>query len=78
MGNIIKIEAEFTLHVDIECPYCEHDFNLFDCSEMTDDGMIYNKLMPDDDHWSDAGKNFNKKVDCPDCKKEILISNISY
>lgn len=78
MAKIIKITAQFTLHVDIECPYCEHDFNLFDMSELTDEGKIHDILMPHQKPWMDAGKNFDEEINCPECKKSILITDIHY
>lgn len=77
MSEIKSITAEFTLHVDAECPYCEHDFNLFDVDKLNNGHQLI-KLLTPDGHWSDAGKNYNREVICPECKKVILITDIYY
>ena len=81
-----KISPVLDISVDVECPHCEHFFDLFDCYELKDDGWLYDLLMPKDSHWSDACKDFSKEhLDtfgepflCPKCDKEIDIGWVQW
>lgn len=64
----------------VECPECQHDFDLFD----TDD--CYETANSDDGQpiawrifqtWND-NKNPEEEITCPVCDKKILINKVEY
>ncbi len=70
-------EANGTLNIsaDIECPYCEHYFDLFDIEHLRDDGLIYGELFGGDQLGT---KDFDSTVECPKCENELKIKEIEY
>jgi C4-type Zn-finger protein len=68
--------AEIHLSMNVECPHCEDDINLLELTELTDDGWIYNKTMPDDRTW--GCEDFRYKLQCPSCKENFMIKDVIY
>lgn len=75
----LKIEVKF------ECPHCKEYIDLLQ-SPFTDDGWIYDLVMPNDRPWSGACQDFSKeyentfgeKFECPECGKHVDIGKIEY
>ncbi len=70
-------KSELNISVDVECPYCEHSHDLLQLSEFTDDGMIYDHVMPNDSPWS-CTEPLNREFDCEECNETFLIGKIDY
>ena len=71
-----KTTADINLSIDCSCPYCDNLFDLLDCNEMTDDGLLYKKAMNDKKGWGCA--DFNEEVMCPECHNEFIVEQINY
>ena len=73
-----KADAQISISIDVECPYCEEYFNLLTTSEDTwlyEEGYIYTKSFG---YGQWGCNNFNEKVTCPDCKEQFTVENINY
>ena len=77
------INPMLTIEIMIECPHCEHYFNLIDCDGLSDDAWIY-EILFSDDGWGckDFSKihldSFDEEFKCPKCDRVILIGDIEY
>ena len=61
------VEATLIIRVDVECPKCEHDFDLTETSA-NDDGYIYKQLLPDDRWEIEEPERLEcDNVTCPEC-----------
>ena len=64
------VTASPSLEILIECPHCEHTYDILD----EDEG--YEIL-----NWCDflnSGSHYDYAVLCPECEKEFLIEEIQY
>lgn len=75
MSKSISPRLEISLYV--ECPHCDHDIDLFDDENLTDEGWLYSKALPDG-HWSQEHPKFELNYTCPQCEKEIQLKGIEY
>lgn len=74
------------ISIDVICEHCNEMINLLNCDGLTDDGWIYDLVMPKNDHWSGACMDFTKAhieafgepFYCPKCDKELDIGEICY
>ncbi len=67
---MLQRPAILSASLDITCPHCEHDFDIFDSDEGTDlvTAIFNNK-------WDDAE---GQPVQCPQCEKEFNIEEIQF
>jgi predicted RNA-binding Zn-ribbon protein involved in translation (DUF1610 family) len=80
-----KTRCYLNITAEYECPHCEKSLDLFE-TDLTDDGWLYQLLMPDDNHWSGACKDFSKEhidnfgedFSCPECGEIIDIGEVTY
>lgn len=73
----MKTEGQLNISINIECPHCEEDIDLLDDTmfpHLNEEGFLYVNVLGDS--W--GCKDLNKKISCPDCKKEILIGEIHW
>ncbi len=67
---MLQRPAILTASLDITCPHCEHDFDIFDNEDYPEMMIaIFNNK------WDDAE---GQPVECPQCKKEFNIEDIQF
>lgn len=62
--------AHVNLEANIECPYCEHYYDLLDVEESGD--LFWNE--GDFNSWT----NFEYETTCPECNKEFMVDEVSF
>ena len=74
-----------SLELNVECPNpdCGEYFDLFKNQELTDDGMLYGLVVPNNRPWgcSDFGKELDCagiEIHCPKCKTKIEIESVEW
>ena len=80
-----KTRCFLKIRVEYECPHCNEYVDLLQ-SPFTDDGWIYDLVMPKDKCWSDACEDFSKEYresfgeefKCPECGGLVDIGEIEY
>ena len=74
-----RVTGEFCLVLNVCCPYCESDSNLFSTfgenNNLLDDGWLYQEIL-DGDNFGTTHKEF--KATCDECKKQIIIEEVVY
>ena len=65
MNEIIVAEATWDICLNVTCPWCEHYFDLTGYHTMAD-------LPP----CGQATKDCNIVVDCPECSREFVITEV--
>ena len=72
------IEASLSIELNVECPHCQHYFDLIAETSLNDDGYLLEQACPSNEHWSDAHERFKETVECPSCANNIQIDNIAW
>ncbi|KZX78267.1 hypothetical protein A3715_31740 [Oleiphilus sp. HI0009] len=71
----MSVKATLVMELNVECPECEHDFNLFDSSQ-NDEGQLYNQVLPDD-RWSiPADYRLDTYTHCPECSIKFEVKGV--
>ena len=65
-----ETSGNMTIQLLIECPYCDCENDLFEDSNLTDDGTIYEELLSDD-NFGRTSKNL--ETACVECKEEFSV-----
>lgn len=68
-----KIDANISISILVECPYCENVIDLMNDQHLQDDGYIYNQLLNNEGFGKE---NWNEQIECNECGKEFIIENV--
>ena len=73
------VEARLDIELFVECPHCENYFDLFEykMGRLNEEGGLIMAACPNG-IWNDEHDKFEKKIDCPECNKEIHIKGIAW
>lgn len=82
----MSVTGRLNIEINVWCPECNKLIDLLRVDGLTDDGWIYDLVMPRDSHWYNACKDFSKAYlesfgedfKCPHCRKVIYIGVILY
>lgn len=70
-----KIKATLVMELNVECPCCDHSFDLFKTSS-NDEGYLYHQVI-DDDRWRiDADERLETDAHCPECSAEFEVKGV--
>ena len=80
------VTGRLNISIDVWCPECGELIDLISADGLSDDGWIYELVMPKNEPWSGACKDFSKEhlesfgeeFRCPHCDKVIYIGKIIY
>ena len=75
---IVTTKATLSITIDVECPECEHDFDLISDTHLNDEGWLMDKVMPEGKTWSENHEHFRCYAICPECSSEFEINGIVY
>ena len=72
-----KINCQLNITALVSCPHdgCDCIFDLFDIQGLTEDGYLFNELLSDNGFGK---KSFGEIVQCPECKQQITIGDVSW
>lgn len=69
------IMATLVMELNVECPECEHCFDLFK-SAYNDEGQLYRQVL-NDDRWEIAAKDrLETNAHCPECSTEFEVKGV--
>ena len=73
------VAATLAIQLTIECPHCEDYIDLMgdNIENLNDEGYISKQCLPDG-CWHTQHEEFDEKVECPFCEKEIHIKEIHW
>ena len=76
-----ETSADLNVEVNVECPTCEHGFNILDESEClvdyNEEGNVIKQACPDG-NWCDEHEKFRIAVVCTECKESFLIKGLNW
>jgi ssDNA-binding Zn-finger/Zn-ribbon topoisomerase 1 len=72
------VEAALNIELNILCPNCDEYINMMDIERLNNEGELVEAVCPSDEYWSEAHRNFERRIDCPECKKEIHVRGIQW
>ena len=73
--------ASLEIEINVECENCGHNFNLFDQEYLTEEGLLYDIVLPEGGPWGcenlDAVlEHYGRSVTCPLCKNELKVGDV--
>jgi rubredoxin len=69
------VKATLVMELNVECPECEHEFDLFQESQ-NDEGELYRQVL-DDDRWKiDADDRLKTYAYCPKCSTPFDVKGV--
>ena len=71
-----KVDVSLDISCMVECPKCEHDFDLFEMESLTDEGYIYSELLSR--HEPFGKDDWGEIVQCPECNEKMVISRVEW
>lgn len=71
-----ETHADLSIELNVTCPHCDEYFDLFEKTDLNDEGGLMGSACPNEGHWVDEHKKFKHKMDCPECGKKIHIEEI--
>jgi hypothetical protein len=70
-------KARLVMELNVTCPECEHDFDLFR-SGLNDEGGLYHQVL-DEDRWEiDADDRLEVEARCPECSVEFGVKGVEW
>ena len=72
-----SVEARLVIELYVECPDCEHDFDLFKTPD-NDEGWLHKKVMSDAAWKIDADERIDITVACPECKIKFRVKGVAW
>lgn len=71
------VAAKLVMELNVECPECEHEFDLFQ-TPANDEGWFYTQVL-DDDRWKiDATERLKAHTHCPKCSVEFEVKGVEW
>lgn len=70
-----KVTGSLSIEANVECPHCEHYFDLFSIQSMIDDAHLWRRLFGKDQIGTD---DLNDEIDCPKCHESFMVGEIEY
>lgn len=71
------VRATLVMELNVECPECGHEFDLFSTSA-NDEGGLYHQVI-DDDRWEiDADDRLETYAYCPECSVEFDVKGVDW
>jgi endogenous inhibitor of DNA gyrase (YacG/DUF329 family) len=70
-----KADAQIEIQITVDCPHCDEYINIFDGNDfpkLNEEGYLSIKAFDGTFGCTD----FNESVQCPECKKGFIVSNI--
>jgi rubredoxin len=71
------IKATLVMELNVECPECEHEFDLFKSSR-NDEGELYNQVLADDRWRIDPDERLETHAHCPECSYEFEVKGVDW
>jgi rubredoxin len=72
-----KVRAALVMELNVECPECDHGFDLFITSE-NDEGGVSNQVLPDERWKIDADDRLEVDTHCPECSTEFEVKGVDW
>jgi len=70
-----KVTGSLSIEANVECPHCEHYFDLFDIQGLIDDGFLHRRVLSDNGLGC---KDLGEEIKCPKCHKPFMVGEIEY
>lgn len=69
--------ARLIMELNVTCPECSNDFDLFR-SRLNEDGNLYHQVL-DEDRWEiDADKRLECEARCPNCSIDFEVKGVEW
>ena len=71
------VRATLVMELNVECPECEHGFDLFETSA-NDEGGVGDQVLPDERWKIDADDRLELATYCPECSVEFEVKGVDW
>lgn len=69
------ISAELVMELNVTCPACEHEFDLFETSK-NDEGDLYKQVLEDHRWKIPAEDRLETNATCPECRLKFEVKGV--
>ena len=70
-----KVTGRMSIEVNVECPHCERNVDLFSIQAMNDDAHLWCRLFGENQIGTD---DLSEEIDCPKCHEPFMVGKIEY
>ena len=74
--NKEPVSACLVMELNVECPECEHNFDLFEEPYMNDEGEMYDQVIKDERWKIPAEDRLHTHTHCPECSAEFEVKGV--
>lgn len=70
------VKAELVIELNVQCPECDHEFDMLKDTDLNDEGWLLNQVL-DDDRWKiDAEDRLKCSPLCPKCSTWFDVKGV--
>lgn len=71
-----KVNVALDISCLATCPKCDDIFDLFEMEDLTEEGYLFDELLPREETW---GKDhWGEIVKCPECGEKMIINRVDW
>ena len=71
------VMAVLSMTLNVDCPECQHTFNLFsEPATGNDEGQLYEQVLTDERWKIDASERLECSTHCPECSAEFEVKGL--
>ena len=78
MEMIVKVKPTLSIELNVDCPECNHCFDMVAETNLNEEGWLLNQVIPDKGRWVDAHETFMAVVICPECSVEFQVEGVEW
>ena len=71
----MTVKATLVMELNVECPECDEQFDLFDTSR-NDEGQLYKQVLNDDRWKIDEDERLKTSAICPNCSIDFDVQGL--
>ena len=73
------VSVKLDIELNVDCPYCEHYFDLLRDTDLNDEGCLLGDAISDRAWQLPAEERIDRdEVFCPECDKEFSIKGVEW
>jgi hypothetical protein len=72
------VTADLTIELTVDCPSCNHYFDLLTDTDLNDEGDLLNQTITDNRWFVDADERLKCSPVCPLCSVQFEVKGVNW